>query len=256
MRTAFFRRQGSKRAGALPSDRVSALIDELGSRRTALAEPPAAKVLVDLGEVAVPLLIENLTKSSFVPLILARIGDARAADPLMALARAHTSFASDPDAYDGYACEIAVRALGLLGDQRARPLLREIEATTVVGEIAMAARDALEAIDRLGTPVGAAPPDLAGRTEAELEGLAGSSSTPPETLDALAEHPSWRIRASLAMNPAISEGTIRKLAEHDDVHANLLVHPKCPADVLSEIVKVGRARNARDQAERHPNWRG
>ena len=233
--------------------RVRSLIDELGSRRRDLGQPAAAQELVDLGEVAVPPLIENLTKSSYIPLVLGQIGDPRAAEPLMNLARTQTRFASDPDAYSGYACEMAVCGLGLLRDQRALPLLREIEATTNVGEIAIAAR---EAIDRLQVAAARRPPELGGLSDFELERLAESKSTPPETLDALAEHPSWRIRASVAMNPAISEETIRKLAEQSDVHANLLVHPKCPSDVLAKIVEVGRARNARSQAERHPNWKG
>jgi HEAT repeat protein len=233
--------------------RVRSLIDELGSRRGDLTEPVAAKELVDLGEVAVPLLIENLTTSSYIPLILGEIGDPRAVDPLMTLARTRTRFASDPDAYSGYACEMALRGLGLLKDQRALPLLREIEATTDVGEIAQAAR---EAMDRLVVAATGRRPELEGLTDDQLERLAASESTPSETLDALAEDPSWRIRASVAMNPAISEQTIRKLAEQSDVHANLLVHPRCPSDVLTKIVEVGRARNARSQAERHPNWRG
>jgi WD40 repeat protein len=233
--------------------RIKSLIDELGSRTHQLAMPQAVTELVQLGEQAVPVLIENLTESSYIPLILGEIGDSRALGPLMDLARSYTRFDSDPDAYSGYACEMALKGLGLLKDQRALPLLREINATTNVGEIAVAAR---EAIDRIVVAAGGRTPEFEGLSEYELDRLARSKTTPPETLDALAEDPSWGIRASVAMNPSISEETIRKLAEQSDVHANLLVHPKCPSDVLAKIVEVGRANNARSQAERHPNWRG
>jgi hypothetical protein len=170
--------------GEVGAARLRSLVDELGSRLHSLSEPAAAKELVDLSEAAVPFLIENLTESSYIPLILGQIGDARATEPLMALARTPSRFATDPDAYSGYACEMAVSGLGLLGDQRALPLLRETEATTNVGEIAMAAR---AGIDRLGAAAGR-PPELEGLglNDDELEGLARSQSTPPETLDALA----------------------------------------------------------------------
>ena len=222
--------------------------------RTSLGEPEAVEELIATGATAVPILIDNITLSSFVPLILGRIGDARALEPLMELAQSPARFDSDPDVYGGYGCEMAVHGLGLLGDQRALPLLKEIAADTNVGEIHMAAT---QAIGRIESAEGGAPPELEGLSDFQLEGLAKSESTPPETLDALVEHPSRTVQLLAAMNPALPEATLRrKFAEDSGMHPNLMLNPTCPSDVLSEIVKLGRVSNARYQAEQHQNWKG
>lgn len=233
--------------------RITSLIESLGSRRRTLTEPKAAQELIERGEAAVPLLIENIRMSGYIPLILGKIGDPRALEPLMELAQSPAHFESDPDAYGGYACETAVFGLGLLGDQRALPLLREIAAETNVGEIHMAAT---QAIGRLERTEGAGPTELKGLTGLELERIAESESTSAETLEALADDPSGRVKALVAMNPSTPRETLRKLAHRPEQHANLLMNPTCPSDVLAEIVKLGRAPNARYQAERHRNWKG
>lgn len=233
--------------------RIRSLIGSLGSRRKTLSEPEAVSEIVELGEASVPLLIANITRSSFVPPILGKIGDSRALEPLMELAQSPARFESDPDAYGGYACEMAVIGLGLLGDQRALPLLREIARETNVGEIHMAATQAIGRLERKATGT---PAELEGLSEFELERMAQSESTPANTLEVLGNDSSGRVKAVVAMNPATPEGTLRKLAERPELHANLLMNPACPPDVLSNIVRVGRAPNARYQAERHPNWKG
>jgi hypothetical protein len=149
---------------------VQGLIDSLGSVRTSLVEPEAMEELVRKGAGAVPTLIENLTRSSFVPVILGKMGDSRAFEPLTELAQSRASFDSDPDAYGGYACEMAVRGLGLLGDRRALPLLKKIATETNVGEILIAANDAIEGLQRREQDV---LPELEGMSEWEVERIAG-----------------------------------------------------------------------------------
>jgi hypothetical protein len=162
------------------------------------------------------------------------------------------TFQSDRDAYDGYACEMAVTGLGLLGDRRALPMLREIAAETNVGEILIAAREALARIEQ---DAAEAPSELEGLSAFQLEALAQSESTRPETLDLLSGYASIRVRTLAAMNPTTPEETLRALSrDHPELHANLLANPSCPSDVLVEIVGAGRVSNARYQAERHPNW--
>lgn len=249
---AWIRKLGSPASVEVEHEGALALVVSLGSLRTSLGEPEEVEELVDMGAAAIGVLIDNLTTSSFVPLILGRIGDDRALEPLMELAQTPAHFDSDPDAYGGYACEMAVHGLGLLGDERALPLLKEIAAETNVGEILMAAN---QAIGRIGAGTGGVPTGLEGLSDFELEALARSESTPPETLDALVDHPSVRLLA--VMNPALPEAVLRrKFAQDSGMHANILLNPSCPSDVLSEIVKLGRVSNARYQAEQHPNWKG
>jgi hypothetical protein len=80
------------KAEAKTDSRVRDLIEELGSRRKSLGVPEAVDKLLEIGGDAVRLLIENITKSSFVPVLVGRIGDARAFEPLAELCRSTGDF--------------------------------------------------------------------------------------------------------------------------------------------------------------------
>jgi len=125
-----------------------ALIGALGSHR----ESPSAgwtgeaNRLVELGASATPALVANLRRSDYVPLILGRIGGEGVYETLVELARSGGGFETDggfAEQRAWFATQYAIAGLGLLGDDRAIPLLTRIAEETNVEQIRFAARDAI-----------------------------------------------------------------------------------------------------------------
>lgn len=131
-------------------EQVQAIINGLPSARTD-PFPAEARVLVECGADAVPMLIEDLHRSSVIPRILALIGDRQAVPPLMDLLRNGGVFDSDGGlAYPEYARVCAAEALGELGGTDALPLLREIKRSTSVWELATATENAIKLMEQAG----------------------------------------------------------------------------------------------------------
>lgn len=249
--------------GDVSDSYILSLINKLGSCRTDLSFSSVAEELIEIGKPAVPSLIQNIPKSDYSPIILGKIGDLRAVKPLLKLAKSPGTFESDTlGGYDWYAAECAIRALGELGDERALPLLSKIAKETKVAELFQAATKAKERIELKKAPSPSSI--LKGKSDWELERMAANKKTSPQVLDMLAGYPAWNVRASVAMNPAASIETLRKLSKKTgtadglsvdrNVHFQLTRNPNCPSDALHFIEKCSIGSCA-VFAKDHPNYR-
>jgi len=256
-----FGKRSSKKVKGDVSDILS-LINKLGSFRTDLSFSSVAEELIKIGKPAVPALIQNIRKSDYIPIILGKIGDLRAVEPLLELAKSPGTFESDTlGGYKWYSAECAMHALGALGDERALPLLSAIAKETKVAELFQAATKAKEKIELNKTPSSSGI--LKGKSDWELQRMAKDEKTSQEILDVLADHPSWRIRAIVAMNSSASIETLRKLSKKTgtadgpqadrNVHYQLVNNPNCPSDVLAFIEKCSIGTSAAFVKD-HPNY--
>lgn len=221
------------------------------------------KELVKIGKPAVPLLIQNIRKNGYIPIILGEIRDPRALEPLMELAKSPGTFETDPiGTYEWYAAEYAIKGLGFLGDRRAIPLLVKIIKETSVAELYQAAAKAKEKVELKKMPL---PSDIfKDKGEWELERMAEDKGMSKEVLDKLADHPSWDVRALVALNPNASVETLRKLSRKTgtaegpstdrNVHFQLTRNPSCPPDVLAFIEKCSIGDIA-EFVKAHSNYR-
>jgi hypothetical protein len=130
------------------ADDPQSLVAALGGHRESPSAEwsPEAKRLVELGPGAVPVLLANLRRSDYVPLILGRIGGEGVYEALVELAHRGGAFETDggfAEQRAWFATQYAIAGLGLLRDPRAIPLLTRIAEETNVEQLRFAAGDAI-----------------------------------------------------------------------------------------------------------------
>jgi hypothetical protein len=241
---------------------AAALIADLGNRSRAIysREAAPAEALITIGPPAVPLLIQHLTTSDYVPYILGCIGDKSALEPLMLLATSGAAFERG-STERWYATKCACEALGLLGDERAIPLMTRIARETNVAEVHMAATEAIERIQKTGrhTPQSAPDPEIEQLRPSQRIELAKDSSTAAGLLDKLFSLADLDVDLALAKNPSTSPEILRKLNRRHNVEGRRLyyqfaTHPNCPSDLLDEIVRLCVNEGTVRVARAHPHF--
>jgi hypothetical protein len=239
------------------------LIDSLGERIGFSDYSETADELVKAGDEAIPLLIENLRVSSWIPWILGKIGSTKAIEPLCELLFETGAFEHDEsNPYSGHRAVSAAEALGMIGDPAALPKLEQIARETMDGTLLNVVTDVIAKIKQVGiyTPQ-KEKTDLSNIPISKQLDLSEDTNSPADMLDKLALSNDMEVINAVAQNPATLPSTLRNLNKRFSVEGKRLYwqfanNPNCPKDILKEIVDKCINPYTVDLARKHPNFKG
>lgn len=100
-------------------------------------------------------------------------------------------------------------------------------------------------------------PDVLLSPGSRMGGLAATSDN-PDTLDTLATHDEWLVRAAAAANGHLRTRTLRRLANDPEplVRVGVAKNPNCPAPFLDEIARDPTDQKAHYHVAKHPaTWK-